>query len=87
MSRRGVSGWMFLLVPAHPGRPRQRVVCVYVGRVDRTASSTDNAACCYRCRDVALDSGAHWRQLLNTMEQSWRDSYAALCHITHASCY
>jgi len=32
----GVSGWMFLLVPAHPGRPGQRAlkqlrarVCVY----------------------------------------------------------
>ena len=35
MSRRGVSGWMFLLVPAHPGRPGQRAVkrscvCVYL---------------------------------------------------------
>ena len=33
MSRRGVSGWMFLLVPAHPGRPGQRAVkrsCVCV---------------------------------------------------------
>ena len=26
MSRRGVSKWMFLLVPAHPGRPGQRAV-------------------------------------------------------------
>ena len=26
MSRRGVSGWMFLVVPAHPGRPGQRAV-------------------------------------------------------------
>ena len=25
-SRRGVSGWMFLLVPAHPGSPGQRAV-------------------------------------------------------------
>ena len=36
MSRRGVSGWMFLLVPAHPGRPGQRAVkrscvCVVLG--------------------------------------------------------
>ena len=33
MSRRGVSGWMFLLVPAHPGSPGQRAVkrsCVCV---------------------------------------------------------
>ena len=33
MSRRGVSGWMFLLVPAHLGSPRQRAVkrlCVCV---------------------------------------------------------
>ena len=33
MSRRGVSRWMFLLVPAHPGRPGQRAVkrsCVFV---------------------------------------------------------
>ena len=32
-SRRSVSGWMFLLVPAHPGRPVQRAVkwlCVCV---------------------------------------------------------
>ena len=26
MSRRRVSGWMFLLVPAHPGSPGQRAV-------------------------------------------------------------
>ena len=26
MSRRGVSGWMFLLVPAHPGSRGQRAV-------------------------------------------------------------
>jgi len=26
MIRTGVSGWMFLLVPAYPGRPRQKVV-------------------------------------------------------------
>ena len=26
MSRRGVSGWMFLLVAAHPGSPGQRAV-------------------------------------------------------------
>ena len=33
MSRRGVSGWMFLVVPAHPGSPGQRAVkrsCVCV---------------------------------------------------------
>jgi len=33
MSRRGVSGWMFLLVPAYPGSPGQRAVkrsCVCV---------------------------------------------------------
>ena len=33
MSRMGVSGWMFLLVPAYPGRPVQRAVkrsCVCV---------------------------------------------------------
>ena len=33
MSRRGVSGWMLLLVPAHPGNPGQRAVkwsCVCV---------------------------------------------------------
>ena len=33
MSMRGVSGWMFLLVPAHLGRPGQRAVkrsCVCV---------------------------------------------------------
>ena len=33
MSRKGVSGWMFLLVPAHQGRPGQRAVellCVCV---------------------------------------------------------
>ena len=30
MSRMGVSGLMFLLVPAHPGRPGQRAVCVCV---------------------------------------------------------
>ena len=33
MSRRVLSGWMFLLVPAHPGRPGQRAVkqsCVCV---------------------------------------------------------
>ena len=38
MSRRGVSGWMFLLVPAHPGRPGQRAVkrlCVCVCVCDR----------------------------------------------------
>ena len=38
MSRRGVSGWMFLLVPAHSGRPGQRAVkrlcvCVCVCRL------------------------------------------------------
>ena len=26
MSMRGVSGWMFLLVPAHPGRPGHRAI-------------------------------------------------------------
>ena len=38
MSRRGVSGSMFLLVPAHPGRPGQRVVkrsCVCVCMYER----------------------------------------------------
>ena len=33
MSRRGVSGWMFLLVPVHTSRPRQRAIkwsCVCV---------------------------------------------------------
>ena len=35
MIRRGVSGWMFLLVPAYPGSPGQRAVkqsCVCVCR-------------------------------------------------------
>ena len=38
MSRRGVSGWMFLLLSAHLGRPGQRAVkwsCVRVCVIDR----------------------------------------------------
>ena len=37
MSRRGVSGWMFLLIPAHPGSPGQRIIkrwCVCVCRMN-----------------------------------------------------
>ena len=45
MSRRGVSGWMFLLVPAHPGSPGQRAVkqsCVFCTSSVSTADHTNN---------------------------------------------
>ena len=44
MSRRGVSGWMFLLVPAHPGSPGQRALN---GRVCVLSLSTMKCVCMF----------------------------------------
>jgi len=55
MIRMGVSGWMFLLVPAYPGSPRQRAikrlcVCVYINNACHNAVTMYKYRFTYHCK-------------------------------------